>query len=187
MRLSRVLWVGALSGLLAGCLSDIVPLYQPVERDGGSEPGAEDMAQGQAPAGDMKTTAIPDLLDCVPKTAAISDGHHNPGLNCLTCHDGNTAGAPKYFVAGTLYDSIAGTNPVPGATVQISYQGGVMVSLPTMANGNFYTESPVVFPLAARATGCPTTIPMVAQVQTGQGGCNQAGCHDTATNRIHLP
>jgi hypothetical protein len=169
--------------VLGGCLGDIVPLYQRVEGDGGSDNVVEqDMAQ-QGPAPDMG--GGPDL-DCVPKSAALGDGHHNPGLNCMTCHDGNTAGAPKYYVAGTLYDSIAGTNPVAGATIQIT-QGAMKVNLQTQENGNFFTETPVTFPFQTRATGCPTSTPMISAVTATGGSCNQAACHDTAINRIHLP
>ena len=173
--------------VLGGCLSDIVPLYQRVEGDGGSDsPGDNpDMAQGQLATDDMGGGGGADL-DCVPKSAALGDGHHNPGLNCMTCHDGNTAGAPKYFVAGTLYDSVAGTNPVAGATIQIT-QGAMKVNLQTQENGNFFTETPVTFPFQTRATGCPTSTPMISPVTATGGSCNQAGCQDTATNRIHLP
>jgi hypothetical protein len=172
--------------VLAGCLGDIVPLYQRVEGDGGSESvsGDPDLAQPQDPAADMGGGGAD--LDCVPKSAALGDGHHNPGLNCMTCHDGNTAGAPKYFVAGTLYDSVAGTNPVAGATIQIT-QGAMKVNLQSQENGNFFTETPVTFPFQTRATGSPTRTPMISAVTATGGSCNQAACHDTAINRIHLP
>lgn len=172
---------------LAGCLSDIVPLYQrEVTDDAGSSEQPMDNTSPDMGGGGL-TTAGPDMaIDCVPKSAALGDGHHNPGLNCMTCHDGNTAGAPKYTVAGTLYDSIAGTNPVAGATIQVT-QGATKVNIPTMANGNFYLEAAVTFPFQTRATGCPDTVPMLGAVQAAGGSCNQAGCHDNATNRIHLP
>ena len=66
-------------------------------------------------------------------------------------------------------------------------QGAMKVNLQTQENGNFFTETPVTFPFQTRATGCPTSTPMISPVTATGGSCNQAGCHDTATNRIHLP
>jgi hypothetical protein len=142
--------------------------------------------------GDDPDAAVGDV-DCDPGMAAgLDSGNHNPGLTCIAagCHDGNTEDAPPWTVAGTLYSSIAGDAPVPGATIRLVDGGGTELTLITAQNGNFYTEDPVTFPLTVKASKCPDTLAMVASVaQSAPTGvsCNTGGCHDSAINRIHLP
>jgi len=123
--------------------------------------------------------------DCAPVAASIPDGHHNAGQACLTCHAGQAAGAPTFTVAGTLYNSKAGTAGVPGATMKVTDASGASVTITTGNDGNFWSSQAVTLPLSVSASLCPDTKAMTAKPQTGD--CNS--CHTaTATQgRIHVP
>jgi hypothetical protein len=122
---------------------------------------------------------------CVTPASPNGSGHHNEGKDCLTCHNsGNTKGAPHWFVAGTLYDSATGTTPIAGATIELIDATGAKQQLVTAANGNFWTDQQVKFPVKVRASSCPDDSVMM-QSDTS-GACGKTGCHDS-TNRIHLP
>jgi len=174
----------------AGCLGDLVPLHatqQSQIADGGApsdlapapdpNPGpAADLAPAPAPA-DLGT-----LSACINKTTPLTDGHHNVGTNCMTCHNNANPNIPQFTVAGTLYDAVTGGNPVAGATVEITDAAGKILPIISSTNGNFYSEQPLTFPVHARATACPADLHMnAAQVI---GACNS--CH-TAANQVHVP
>jgi hypothetical protein len=135
--------------------------------DAGGDPG---------PAADATQEA------CEPVAAVIPAGHHNPGQNCLTCHDGNTADAPLWTLAGTLYTSAAGATALPGGTIIATDAAGSEIKIISGDNGNFYTSQTVVFPVTIVASRCPDTRPMISPQQVGD--CNS--CHG-ANQRIHLP
>jgi hypothetical protein len=205
--LTTFLAIGLTAGLSAGCLSDLIPSHQgSVAADagmpgsgGGNGGGNGDgtgggngtgggMGDGGGGGGGGGGDAGGTRSDCVDRVAAanLADGHHNPGLDCMTCHDGNTANAPKYFLAGTVYDSVTGTNAYAGGTITWTDSAGVKGTATAMANGNFYVETAVAFPIQVKATSCPTITPMVGAVAAGQGSCNSGACHSSAM-RIHLP
>ena len=159
---------------------------------GGGGGGQQDMGAGVNPDLAMHPKPsdggmpMPDLNDCIPKSATALDGHHNAGADCLTCHNGNVAGANKFYVAGTLFTAVTGGTGVAQATIEITDSAGKKLPLVTAnatAIGNFYTEQPVTFPITVRASSCPNTQKMTAAV-TGAEGCNS--CHN-AQMQIHLP
>ena len=115
---------------------------------------------------------------CIAAVASPGDGHHNPGAECLGCHNGNIA--TKWTVAGTLYGGNGA--PLSGATIELVQGNGQTLRVATCANGNFYTSQAVTYPLTVRASQCPSDAPMVSTVQAG--GCNS--CHGSAM-KIHLP
>lgn len=195
--------VAALTLLLSatGCLSAFVPDHAAATAGDAGSPAVGGPTQSQdtpAPTPDDGGTAplddggapddggtAPDLAprsSCINLTTPNGDGHHNPGTDCLACHNGN--GAPLFTVAGTLYASINGGSPVAGATIRLTDGKGANVDLVTGSNGNFYSSGAVNFPVTARASGCPNDTLMAAQVQSSGASCN--GCHGSA-NRIHLP
>jgi hypothetical protein len=158
-------------------------------------PTPPDLAALPGGAGDLQTPAdlAPPVADlelpvwdmgraCVNGTTATDSGHHNAGFPCLDCH--TLLGAPRFSVAGTLYDALAGGNPVAGATIEIIDATQNVVRLTSEQNGNFWTPVPLVFPLYVRATSCPTSTAMPTPVMAGN--CNMMGCHDTQ-QRVHLP
>jgi hypothetical protein len=121
---------------------------------------------------------------CTPEVAPNGDGHHNPGMACMTagCHRNGTG--PTFTVAGTLYDQSRGGLPVGGATVVVVDGNGRRIELPTAANGNFWTSEPLATPFLLKATQCPADNPMVSLSQDGD--CNRSGCHGTTDIRVAL-
>ena len=209
-RNGSLVMVAALALGAAGCLSSIIPdHHQETTVDGGSSstggpadnpqqssggPSATDDG-GTAGAGDMAT---PNDPNCIAKAAPVIDGHHNAGMACLQCHDGNTAGANKFTAAGTVYDKLslaAGAQGLSGVTIEITDANGTKVSVVTAsqgAPGNFWTDQTLVFPLTVRASACPADRPMTetvaaaANVAAGGGNCSRTGCHDSGMI-IHVP
>jgi hypothetical protein len=117
---------------------------------------------------------------CEVPVTNVGDGHHYAGENCMDCHNGDSAnGAPKFTVAGTLYNGPSGVKPVPNATVTLIDAMGREFRLPTQQNGNFWTSADVALPVTSAASSCPKTKPMVSP---SLGNCNSSGCHsDRAT------
>ena len=214
MRRTRSLvLVAALAVGVGGCLSSIIPDHHDVTTtDGGGAPSStggsndtptpgtggnavDDAGTGAAPAGDM---AVANDPNCIAKAAPTIDGHHNAGMPCLQCHDGNTAGANKFTAAGTVYDKLAlasGAQGLSGVTIEITDAAGTKVSVVTAslgAAGNFWTDQALVFPLTVRASQCPADRPMTetvaaaANVAAGGGNCSRVGCHDS-NMIIHVP
>lgn len=122
--------------------------------------------------------------NCENLVTPAPDGHHNPGLNCIEagCHDGGTAGAPLFTVAGTLYSARNGNVGKPGATILIPQGNGNPIKMVTANNGNFWREAPVTLPARMKASLCPTTVEMPSQA--ADGNCNS--CHGPNA-RIALP
>ncbi|MCA9678317.1 MAG: hypothetical protein H6708_09450 [Kofleriaceae bacterium] len=137
---------------------------------------------GTAP--DASGGGLPDgaAAACEPAQAVTPDGHHNPGQVCLGCHDGNTAGAPLFTLAGTLYDSAAGTNPVAAATIIVTDANGTELKLPTSNNGNFFTSTALTLPITVAASKCPDTRMMSGNPAVTD--CNS--CHAGGLGRINL-
>jgi hypothetical protein len=138
---------------------------------------------GDAGAPDGTEVAADDCDE--PVLGGLPSGHHNAGAVCLNCHDGNGA-APRWTAAGTIYTTIAGTAPLPGATIHLVDADGVEVVLLSATNGNFWTTQDLAFPLTAKASRCPDTQEMPIGVQLASASCNKGGCHD-ADMRIALP
>ena len=150
---------------------------------GGAGGAMQNPDGGDTTDGGGGTTTDGGASQCIPAVAPNGDGHHNPGANCLMCHDSNQMSPNlRWTVAGTLFDAIGGTTGVAGATIEIIDANGQKLLLATSANGNFYTTLRVRFPLTVRASQCPADLHM--QTPTFQGSCN--GCHVPGM-RIHLP
>lgn len=104
-----------------------------------------------------------------------------PGRVCLNCHrEGGQATQPslRWTIAGTVFSSAsAGCNDggVAGATVEILTQSGsVQLTLKTNAAGNFYSLTPVTFPLRARVSMAGKATQEMSTPQLS-GSC--ASCH----------
>ncbi len=91
----------------------------------------------------------------------VSPGpQHRPGQPCLVCHDGAAfGGAPRFTIAGTLYETPGGKVPVEGATVVVTDVRDAGARLSTNSVGNFY----------AHATDYDPTFPVIATVVGPQG------------------
>ena len=86
-------------------------------------------------------------------------------------------------MSGTLYNAVSGTTAVAGATIHVTDAKGQKLSLVSALNGNFYTSTPVTYPLTVSASDCPYDAAMSGSVQS-PASCNS--CH-TSTFRVHLP
>jgi hypothetical protein len=137
--------------------------------------GAPDAnADGDTPDGGAQAS-------CEGVQQTQDSGHHNPGLDCLTCHNGQMPTAPLFKVAGTLYN---GGAPVIGGTIRVHTADGQTLKLVSTQNGNFYTSMAVQFPITVEASACPDTQVMPDPITGSSVSCNN--CHDAA-QRIHLP
>jgi hypothetical protein len=136
-------------------------------------------AAGDGPS-DASHKMLPDATACINGVASPGDGHHNPGQDCLGCHQ-NLVATKKWTVAGTLFASLSSSTPLRGATLEVIDANGAVLRLPTYDNGNFYTATPVAFPVTVRASNCPAGVSMVGAAT--QGSCNT--CHG-AGSHIHL-
>ena len=96
-----------------------------------------------------------------------------------------------FSLAGTMYSSASGGTAVAGATITVKDAAGHTFDMVTMTNGNFYTSTPVQFPVTVVASDCqlsPNPQPMTAALQSADAGCNKSGCHVSgAQGHIHLP
>ena len=150
---------------------------------GGTGGGGGTILMPDGGAADDGGTANGDGGACIPAVGTPPDGHHNPGANCLLCHDSNQMSPNlRWTVAGTLFDGISSSNPTAGATIEIIDAQGLVLTIPTATNGNFWTTTRVHFPLQVRASKCPANLVMPSP--TFDGSCN--ACHVPGM-RIHLP
>lgn len=154
---------------------------------GGPDAGGSGGGSDGSPAGNQPDAGGGNANCDDQVTVGLTDGHHNAGLTCIQagCHAPGGEG-PTYTAAGTAYKGAGTATPYVGGTVHLIDANGNDIALVTQANGNFYTSQALAFPLTTSISSCPYTLGMSAQVQTGQGSCNQAGCHD-ANLPISLP
>jgi hypothetical protein len=143
-----------------------------------------DVSAGPDGGGDPTPDAGGDDVECIPAATTLPFGNHNSGAACLGCHTGQSA-APRWTLAGTLFDSRQGTAPLPGATISIVDAAGVELTLVTASNGNFYTQQPLTFPVTVSASKCPDTKAMTGK--PGSGDCNSCHTANASQGRIHLP
>lgn len=136
--------------------------------------GNEDCASCESDCGSCGPT-------CDEPVASVPSGKHNAGAACRNCHTGSIG--PNFPIAGTLYDSITGTNPVVGATITAVDASGKELKMVTAQNGNFWTTSAVAFPVQVRASSCPKILPMGSPVTESAGDCNS--CHSSSF-RVYL-
>lgn len=138
---------------------------------------------------------------CIAVSATPPDGHHNPGMGCMSaagCHNqalGLGTGAPAYSYGGTLFKADK-TTPFAGATIVVKL-GTAEKSVTVANNGNFWLvpgvagiDSPTNTTQGeTKASGCPDVTPMVGKLTQGGGDCNKSGCHTPGTGQdsIHLP
>ncbi|HEY5950272.1 MAG TPA: hypothetical protein VIV40_32485 [Kofleriaceae bacterium] len=126
---------------------------------------------------------------CVEVSATPPDGHHNPGMGCMSaagCHNqqlGLGTGAPAYTYGGTLYKADK-TTAYGGATIIVTL-GAAEKKVTTASNGNFWLvpgvaglDAPTTAMRAStKATACPNILPMTGTLGAGDGDCNKGGCH----------
>jgi hypothetical protein len=111
------------------------------------------------------------------QSASHHAGSSNAGMDCLSCHTGK--GAPRFVVAGTVFQSAAVQVGVPLAQVRIVDPRGTEVALVTTdASGNFWLASPTLVLPAGSSVGVrDATTTRAMQATLGSGSCNQSACH----------
>ncbi len=115
---------------------------------------------------------------CKPANSVHTDGHHNPGQDCMnSCH------FHGFSVAGTLMQA-DGHTPAVGATVTIVDNNGATQDMVVGTNGNFYTFLPPAFPIRVTSSECPSVQVMTDTV--AKGGCNASDCHGGSQGLAHL-
>ncbi len=151
--------------------------------DSGTTSGGGDSGSGTDAAIAKDSGTVDAGNNCLNGVAPPNSGHHHPGADCMSCHDG-LANNLKWTVAGTVYTAANSTTAVSGANVEIIDANNKKVVLATSTNGNFYTTTAFAFPVKVRATKCPADSKMTASATTGS--CNSNSCH-TSGMRIHVP
>lgn len=150
--------------------------------DGTGDPGSSDQP-------DAGTTRTPDAsmsgggtFMCRTKVASVGSGNHNAGMDCQgVCHNHG------FTLSGTVFSSAGGGVAVVGASITVKDASGKTFDMVTQQNGNFYTKTPVQFPITVIASSCPDVQKMPTSI-TSAGGCNRNGCHQIgAEGHIHLP
>jgi len=185
LRAMRFSFVGVL--VISACTVGVAPTGGP--GGGGGGPDASMQGGVDAPGGGMIDAPLGSgsgsgSNGCINQvTANLGDGHHNPGTNCMNgCHNHG------FTIAGTIYSSATSNTAVTGATVTVTDANGQVLHIVSQLNGNFYSSTPVAYPLTVNASSCPNISKMSAQVTSGGGACAQSGCHTSGgQGQIHLP
>ena len=127
----------------------------------------------------------------IVESRRFSKESHHAGEDCMQCHDGNTAEAPRFTAAGTVYkpggEKVAANGKITLYT-RSGAQGDVVIVIPVDARGNFYTNRPInwgngLYPVVDGFWGART---MMSSSIT-RGNCNS--CHTDSgnpTNRIEI-
>ena len=167
--------VGELTPSGGGSTSDSTPDAGAggVGSGGGSSGGGLDAGSGSGSAG----------FACRNKVANVGSGHHHPGEDCQgPCHNHG------FSLGGTIFAAANSTTPLVGATLTVLDAAGKTLDVVSQANGNFYTSTPVAFPVTVTASLCPNVAPMITKVTATMDGCNKGDCHASGGQGvIHLP
>ncbi len=108
-----------------------------------------------------------------------SNGHHNPGQNCLSHHHNG-----EFSICGTVFD--AQGNGLAGAEVRVVDTSGMAHVMYSGSNGNFYLKGGTTLALGGHA-GARNASATALMISAPSAACNS--CHATGgvTTRIHLP
>lgn len=111
-----------------------------------------------------------------------------PNTSCISggCHADASGGV--FTIAGTLNTTAAGGTPVTGATITITGNDGLVHSMVSGDNGNFFYAAPVAFPATVSVSRCPDVSAMPGTITATGGNCTS--CHTSGGaggGRVHLP
>lgn len=116
--------------------------------------------------------------------------NHRPGQPCLVCHGGDGPG-PDFEMAGTVYETRAGTAAAAGVTVRLTDAKGIPMEARTNQVGNFYIEgdrwSPT-YPVRVELTrgGTPNKMETRIGRQTGCASCHQKAGSTTIAPLVYF-
>jgi len=131
---------------------------------------------------------------CTSGTTWTGGNHESPlmhpGGACITCHTSSRE-APRLQIGGTVYPTGHEPNDCNGATsasVEVTDAQGKVTTLPVNAAGNFFTTSPIAFPIHVAVVADGKRRSMNSSPPTGN--CNSCHTQDGANmapGRIALP
>lgn len=165
------------ASLVAGCTTGDLPPPSGPGDAGGSGDGRVDAGALQwvdAPPGTGNNLPCKNVVSPAPDL-----GRHNPGKSCFqSCHNHG------FTLAGTLYTNATGNSGFAGATMSFIDAANNAFDIVVNANGNFYTNRAISFPVLVIASSCPSAVRM--QGSSPNGNCN--ACHVGSTSdQMHLP
>jgi len=153
--------------------------------DGGSSSGGDAGTDGSA----VPITAFDPKKAYNAAGAPVGDSQNaahpnagNPaGVNCMDCHSAAGGANAKWGIAGTVYNSSAGTAPVAKAEVRVVDATGKELALVYSDDkGNFWADTIVGGIPAGSKVGvrnATVTKLMGTVLAAKDSGCQQAGCH----------
>jgi mono/diheme cytochrome c family protein len=154
--------------------------------DGGSSSGVATTAFTGAPAFDPAGAAVG-----TSQNGAHPNGGNPAGVDCMSCHGAGGGASAKWGIAGTVYNSAAGTTPVAKANIRVvDAAGKELANVYSDALGNFWADSingglPGGAKVGAR--NATVTKLMGTALTTQDSGCQKAGCHVAgAQGRVYL-
>jgi hypothetical protein len=109
----------------------------------------------------------------------------------MDCHSATGGANAKWGIAGTVYNSQAGTAPVAGAEVRVvDAKGTELALIYSDALGNFWADT-IVGGLPGGAVvgvrNATVTKLMGTPLTTQDSGCQKAGCHVAGSQgRVYL-
>jgi len=127
--------------------------------------------------------------ECGPGECQGYEGQNMlPGADCTACHsDGNISNyAPKFTIAGTVFEDGDGTSGFEGATLRILDADGNTFELTSNSVGNFFTSEDISFPVNAEIEVDGNIRAMGSPIESG--ACNTCHtCDGAAGNKIFIP
>jgi hypothetical protein len=118
-----------------------------------------------------------------PTQSARHDGYKsNAGLDCMSCHDGETPGVPRFLIAGTVYTTKGSNTGARNVQVRVVGPDGIEVALVGSDDaGNFWLKAGAITEIPRGSVvgvrnGLSTKL-MGAKLGGGAQSCNRANCH----------
>jgi hypothetical protein len=109
---------------------------------------------------------------------------HRPGQPCLVCHGGEGPAESEFSIAGTLYQSAAGTKPLHDARVRVIDSSGDEYDVVSNCGGNFWASAANFrprWPVWVKVEYEPESVEMTSAIFR-EGSCG--ACHgDPASSR----
>ena len=166
--------------LISGCVVGDVP---PAGGGSNSDSAPDAVTGGGGGVGGTDAGSGSAAFACRNKVTNVGSGNHHPGEDCQgSCNNHG------FTLGGTIFAAPNSATPLVGATITVVDAAGKTFDIASQSNGNFYTSTPVAFPVTVTASLCPSVAPMITQVTATMDGCNKGGCHVTgAQGVIHLP
>lgn len=163
------------------------------------------MLAASSSAGCGGEPAIPDAVTCrlpdIDTGTRCTSGRYwtdvapsprmRPGAPCIACHE-VSPGAPRFVVAGTVFPTLHEPTDCFGASgpvvVRLTGADGLIIELPTVSTGNFFTATPIAMPIRAELLFEGRSRVMCGAQPSGDcNGCHTEEGNEGAPGRIMMP